>query len=74
VHADCVEHDAGVTCNPALWSTAALDHDWPDVPWSEEAMGEQLLTAGLTSAWFGREGDVLVEHVGTQRAEHSTGY
>lgn len=75
VHSDCVEHDAGVTCNPALWSARATEHDWPDVAWSEEAMGDQLLTAGLSSAWFGRDGDrPHVEHVGSVRAEHSTGY
>lgn len=75
-HLDFVEHDAGITGNPGLWSAAALKHDWPDVEWSETAMGNQLHTAGLTSGWLGTitQADHDVEHCGHTRADHSTGY
>jgi hypothetical protein len=70
-----VEHDAGITCNPSLWSTAVLEHDWPQVEWSETAMGDRLRDDGLISAWFGKDGDEPhVEHVGAHRSATSTGY
>lgn len=69
-----LRHDAGITGNPSLWSTSALTHDWPDVAWSETAMGERLRAAGLLSAWYGQEGDIHVEHVGSQRSDTSGGY
>ncbi len=74
-HADHVEHNAGWTGNPSLIAAAAFTVDWPDVAWSETAMGERLAEHGHTSAWFGREGDPPhVEHHGRRRAAHSSGY
>lgn len=74
-HATHLEHTAGVTCNPALWSAAAFTADWPNTAWSETAMGDQLLAAGFTAAYYGHEGDAPhVEHVGATRAETSGGY
>jgi hypothetical protein len=75
LHADCIEHDAGFTGNPSLIAAAAFDVPWPAAEWSETAMGQALTAAGLTSAWYGREGDPPhVEHRGRDRAEHSGGY
>lgn len=67
-----VEHTAGITCNPALWSPRAFEHDWPDEPWSEGVMGERLVAAGMTSGWYGRE--PYTRHTGAERAKHSAGY
>jgi hypothetical protein len=75
VHASYVEHDAGFTGNPSLIADAAFEHDWPQCDWSETAMGDQLRAAGLSSAWFGRDGDPPhVEHRGLERADTAGGY
>lgn len=73
-HPTHVEHTAGITCNPSLWSPSALETEWPDTHWSEEAMGNKLLERGLTSAWLGQEGDQHVTHHGRHRAPQSFGY
>lgn len=74
-HADFVEHNAGFTGNPSLISAAALAVDWPNVEWSETAMGDQLIHAGMTFGWYGRHGATPhTRHNGRHRADHSHGY
>jgi hypothetical protein len=74
-HPHYVEHDAGFTGNPCLISERAFEVEWPDVEWSETAAGDRMVEAGLSFAWYGREGEAAhVEHVGQQRAESSGGY
>jgi hypothetical protein len=74
-HGSHIEHDAGFTGNPSLIAAHAFGIDWPDTAWSETAMGDELIEAGFTFAWYGQEGDPPhVAHQGSERAVHSTGY
>lgn len=62
------------TCNPSLIAPTTFDHDWPDVQWSEQAFGEQLVMSDATFGVFGDERNPIVRHIGDQRAATSGGY
>jgi hypothetical protein len=56
-----LEHTAFFSGNPSVWRREVFESGWPDVRWSEDAKGRQLVEAGYS---FALTEDVLVHHDG----------